>query len=87
MHYKLVAKINLIARLDLFRILLANQRFMDMRDDTTASDRCLDQTVQLLVSADGQLQMPGGDTLHLQVLGRVSGQLQDLQNRGNKVGA
>lgn len=56
-----------------------------MRDDTTARDRRLDQAVQLLVSSDGQLQVPGSDTLHLQVLGRVSGQLQDLQEREKKV--
>lgn len=49
-----------------------------MRDDTTASDRRFDQAVQLLVSSDGQLQMAGSDTLHLQVLGRVAGQLQYL---------
>jgi hypothetical protein len=30
------------------------------------------------VSADGQVQMAGSDTLHLQVLGRVSGQLQNF---------
>lgn len=49
-----------------------------MGDDTTASDRGLDEAVQLLVSSDGQLQVPGSDTLHLQVLGRVAGQLEDL---------
>lgn len=69
----------------LFRILLADQRFVDMRDDTTASDRRLDQTVQLLVSSDGQLQVPGSDTLHLQVLGRVSGQLEDLRGCERKI--
>lgn len=56
-----------------------------MRDDTTASDRGLDEAVQLLVSSDGQLQVPGSDTLHLQVLGRVAGQLEDLiENTGFK---
>lgn len=59
--------------------LFANQRFVDVRNDTTAGDRCLDQTVQLFVSADGKLQVTGRDTLHLQILGGVAGQLEHLR--------
>lgn len=51
---------------------------MDVRNDTAAGNRRFDQTVELLVSANGQLQMPGRDSLHLQVLGRVAGQFEDL---------
>lgn len=50
-----------------------------MGNNTTARDRRLDEAVQLLVSSDGQLQVPGSDTLHLQVLGRVAGQLEHLK--------
>ena len=51
---------------------------MDVRDDASSSNRGLDQRVQLLVSPDGELEMPGGDSLHLQVLTGVAGQLEDL---------
>ena len=51
---------------------------MDMGDDAAPGDGRLDQSVQLLVSSDGQLQMPWGDPLHLQILGRVASQLEHL---------
>lgn len=57
-----------------------------MRDDTTAGNRGFDQAVQLLVSSDGQLQVTGSDTLHLQVLGRVAGQLEHLGGGGEEKG-
>ena len=53
---------------------------MDVRDDASSSNRGLDQRVQLLVSPDGELEMPGGDSLHLQVLTGVAGQLEDLSS-------
>lgn len=46
---------------------------------TSSSDGGFDQRVQLLVAADGQLQVPGRDPLHLEILGRVPGQLQHLR--------
>lgn len=49
-----------------------------MRQNTTASDDGPDQRVELLVTTDGQLQMPWGDPLDPQVLGCVSGQFQEL---------
>ena len=52
---------------------------MDVRDDAASCDGGLDQSVQLLVSPDGELEMPGGDPLHLQVLGGVAGQLKHLE--------
>merc|ERR1712051_208782 len=60
--------------------LLANERLVDVRDDASSSNRGLDQRVQLLVSPDGKLEMPGGDPLHLQVLGGVAGQLKHLSS-------
>ena len=59
-------------------LLLADERLVDVGDDSTASDGGLDQSVQLLVSPDGELEMSGGDSLHLQVLTGVAGQLEDL---------
>lgn len=54
---------------------------MDVGDDTTASNGGLDEGVQLLVTADGELKMAGGDTLHLKVLGGVSSELEDLSSQ------
>lgn len=42
---------------------------------TSSSNCCLDKGVQLLVTTDGQLQVTGSDTLHLQVFGGVARQL------------
>ena len=51
---------------------------MDVGDDAATGDGRLDQGVQLLVSPDRQLEMPGSDPLHLQVLRRIAGQLKHL---------
>ena len=51
---------------------------MDVGDDAAAGDGRLDQGVELLVTTDGELQMARRDTLHLQILGRVAGQLENL---------
>ncbi len=51
---------------------------MDVRDDTTAGDRCLDERIQFFVSADGQLQVARCDALDAEILGRVTGEFEDL---------
>lgn len=51
---------------------------MYVGDDTAAGDGGLNEAVQLLVSSDGELQVPGGDALHFEILRRVTGQLQYL---------
>jgi len=53
---------------------------VDMRDDSASGDGRLDERVQLLVTTDGELQVARRDTLHLQILGRVAGQLEDLSS-------
>lgn len=71
----------------LFRAaLLPDERFVDVGDDSTTGDGCLDQAVELLVSANGELEMARSDTLDLQVLRSVAGQLENLENnfRHNK---
>jgi hypothetical protein len=60
--------------------LLSDERFVDVRDNTAAGDGSLDEGVQLFVTANGKLQVPGGDSLHLQVLRSVAGQLENLHN-------
>ena len=52
---------------------------MDVGDDAATGDGRLDQGVELLVSPDRQLEMPGSDPLHLQVLRRIAGQLKHLR--------
>ena len=59
-------------------LLLPDERLVDVRDHTTTSDSGLDQSVQLLVSPDGELEMSGRDPLHLEILTGVAGQLEDL---------
>jgi len=52
-----------------FSLLLAglvDERLVDVRDDAAARDGGLDQGVQLLVTADGELQVAGRDALDLQ---------------------
>ena len=51
---------------------------MDVRDDTTAGDGRLDQRVELLVTSDGEQQVSRRDSLDLEVLGRVTGELKHL---------
>merc|ERR1719187_188406 len=60
-------------------LLLPDERLVDVRDDTTAGNGGLDQSVQLLVSPDGELEMSGGDPLHLEILTGVAGQLENLR--------
>jgi len=54
---------------------------VNVGDDTTASNGGLDEGVELLVTSDGELQVAGGDTLDLQVLGGVTGKLEDLSGQ------
>lgn len=51
---------------------------MNVRDHSTPGDGGLDQRVELLVTADRELEMARRDTLHLEVLAGVPGELEDL---------
>jgi len=59
---------------------------VDVGDDTTASNSGLDESVELLVAADGQLQVARGDALHLQVLGGVTCELEHFSGEVLKDG-
>lgn len=54
----------------------ADQGLVDMRQDTTTRNGCLDKRIQFLVTTDSQLKMSWRDTLHLQVFRRVACQLE-----------
>ena len=45
--------------------LLVDQRLVDVGDHTAARDRRLDERVELLITADGELQVARRDALHL----------------------
>lgn len=60
---------------------LVDERLVDVRDDTTTGNGSLDQGVQFFVTPNGQLQVTRRDTLDLQILAGISGQLQDLSSQ------
>ncbi len=47
---------------------LLDERLVDVRNHTTTSNGGLDEGIQLLITADGELKMARGDTLHLLTL-------------------
>ena len=53
--------------------LLADERLMNVRDDTASSNSGLDESVQLFITTNGELKMTGSDTLDLEILAGVSG--------------
>ena len=54
---------------------------MDVRDDAAPRDVGADERVQLLVPADGELEVARRDPLEPEVLARVAGQLQHLRGQ------
>ena len=57
---------------------LVDERLVDVRNDTTTCDSGLDEGIKLLVTTDSELEIAGSDTLDFQVLGCVSGKLENL---------
>jgi len=51
---------------------LHDQSLVNVRDHTSASDGRFNQSIELLVTADGQLKVAWGDALDLEVLACVS---------------
>ena len=47
---------------------LQQQSAVDMWEDTTKGDRCADERIEFFVSADGELQVAGGNTLDFEIL-------------------
>jgi hypothetical protein len=54
---------------------------VNVGDDTTTSNSRLDESIELLITADGELQVTRGNTLHLQVLRSVTGKLQNFSSQ------
>ncbi len=57
---------------------LFDEHLVDVRNHTTSGDGGVDEGVELLVSADGELEMARGDTLDLEILRGVSSELKHL---------
>lgn len=60
---------------------LNDQGLVNVRDHTTSSNGSLDQSVQLFVTADSQLQMTRSYSLHLKVLASIACKFQDLSGQ------
>lgn len=60
---------------------------MDVRNDTTTGNGGLDQGIELLVTSNGKLQMSWGNSLHLKILGSVTGKLENLSSEVLKNGS
>lgn len=54
---------------------------MNVGDDSTASDSGLDESVELLIASDRELQVSGSYSLHLKVFWGISSQLEDLSGQ------
>lgn len=79
-------------RLDLLVLLLLlnleEQSAVDVGENTTVGNGGANKSVELFVATDGQLEMSGGDTLDLQVLGGVlqAKLAKKAQKRGKRGG-
>ena len=51
---------------------------MNVRDHTTASNGGLDESVELFITSDSELEVSRGDSFHLEILASVSGELKNL---------
>lgn len=58
-----------------------DQSLVDVWDDTTAGNCGFDESIELLVTSDGKLQMSWGDSLNLKVLRGVTGKLENLSGQ------
>lgn len=54
---------------------------MNVRDHTTASNSSLDESVELLITSDSELEVSRCNSLHLEILASVSGELEDLSSQ------
>jgi hypothetical protein len=60
---------------------LQQQRTVDVREDTAKSNGGANESVEFLVTADGELQVARRDALDLEILGGVASQLEDFSGQ------
>jgi len=70
---------------DIYSLLLLSrfhdQSFVNVRNDTTASDCSLDKSVELFVTSNCELQMSWGDSLNLKIFRGVTRQFKNLSSQ------
>ena len=49
---------------------------MNVRDDSTTGDCCLDEGIQFFITANSQLQVARGDAFDLEILAGIAGQFE-----------
>ena len=59
---------------------------MNVGDDSTSSDSCLDKSVQFFVSSNSKLQVTRRDAFHTKILGSISSQLEHFSRQVLKNG-
>lgn len=58
-----------------------DQGLVNVGYDTTTSNGPFDEGVELFISSNSELQVPGRNPLHLQILARIPSQLQNLRSQ------
>lgn len=66
---------------------LHDESLVDVWDDTTTSNGCFDQSVELFVSSDGKLEMSWCNSLDLEIFGSVTSKLKNLSSEVLKDGS
>jgi hypothetical protein len=51
---------------------------VDVRQNTTKGNRGVNESIKLLVTSDGELQVSGRDTLDLEILGGIACKFEDF---------
>jgi hypothetical protein len=51
---------------------------VDVRQNTTEGNRGVNESIKLLVTSDGELQVSGRDTLDLEILGGIACKFEDF---------
>ena len=54
---------------------------MDVRDNSTTSDGCLNKSIKLFITSDSKKQMSRGDSLDLKILTGVTSKLKYLSSQ------
>lgn len=73
--------------LALFLLHFEQQRAVDPGQDTAERDGGANQSIQLLIAADSELEVTGRDALDLEILGGVTGKFEDFRGQVFKDGS
>lgn len=65
----------------LLLVRLHDEGLVDVRDNTTSSNSSLDESVKLFIASDGEQQVSGSDSLHLEILRGVSCKFENLSSK------